>query len=312
MRPYYSFVTGIAGWLGFAYYQHLSQIDAVLYPPPSLWRSVSLLVLLFLSWGVNQIINDFLGLKEDRINAPHRPMVTGALPVGPALSLSVGLMVLSTVYAWWGLNPWAAGLIWVGAGFNVLYNFSKATGLGANLVFGLMISVSTLFGFVAAGEAPLPFHDDFFLVLMAGVALLNGLLTYYTYFKDYHGDRQTGQNTLVVQLGLERARYAALVLSLVPVTALVALKVSTNLPFSVEFLILATLTTGLHVTTGVLFFRHPQGRRSYTSLKANFQAGVCGQAAMMALFTPWLGSLLFVVSFLAIHLLFNLHQDEEA
>ena len=44
--------------------------------------------MLFLSWGINQIINDYLGLKEDRVNAPNRPMVTGELDPGKALVLT--------------------------------------------------------------------------------------------------------------------------------------------------------------------------------------------------------------------------------
>ena len=65
MRLYYAFITGISGWIGVAFYHFLfpDRADA--------WRSALILCLLFLSWGINQIINDYLGLKEDRINAPQ-------------------------------------------------------------------------------------------------------------------------------------------------------------------------------------------------------------------------------------------------
>ena len=56
MRLYYAFVTGIAGWLGVSFY-NFCMPDNFNYT-----RSGIILVMLFLSWGVNQIINDYLGL----------------------------------------------------------------------------------------------------------------------------------------------------------------------------------------------------------------------------------------------------------
>ncbi|MDD3927632.1 MAG: ubiquinone biosynthesis protein UbiA, partial [bacterium] len=70
MRIYYAFVTGITGWVGVSLYHRLMP-DHVNY-----MRSAMILLVLFLCWGVNQIFNDYLGLQEDRINAPNRPMVT--------------------------------------------------------------------------------------------------------------------------------------------------------------------------------------------------------------------------------------------
>ena len=83
MRLYYAFITGIAGWVGVSYYYYIRP-DSVDH-----WRGAVILAVLFLSWGINQIINDYLGLAEDRINAPHRPMVTGELNPRAALVVSV-------------------------------------------------------------------------------------------------------------------------------------------------------------------------------------------------------------------------------
>src|SRR5512143_3082140 len=71
MRLYYSFVTGIAGWLGVAYYEYLAANPAfrTVEVAPAPEKKLIILLILFLSWGVNQIINDYLGLTEDRINA---------------------------------------------------------------------------------------------------------------------------------------------------------------------------------------------------------------------------------------------------
>ena len=58
MRLYYAFITGIAGWIGVSFYQFCmpaAQDHA---------RNAAILAILFLSWGVNQIINDYLDRKS--------------------------------------------------------------------------------------------------------------------------------------------------------------------------------------------------------------------------------------------------------
>ena len=63
MRPYTFFITGIAGLIGM-----LLVSSSV-----SLLQKIVVLLLLFSSYGVNQVINDLIGMKEDKINAPNRP-----------------------------------------------------------------------------------------------------------------------------------------------------------------------------------------------------------------------------------------------
>ena len=55
MRLYYAFITGIAGWIGVSFYGFCmpEHVDLV--------RNGLILVMLFLSWGINQIVNDYLG-----------------------------------------------------------------------------------------------------------------------------------------------------------------------------------------------------------------------------------------------------------
>ena len=121
MRLYYSFVTGMAGWLGVAYYEYLasSPTERSIEIVPSPEKKLMILALLFLSWGINQIINDFLGLKEDRINAPHRPMVTGELNPRGALILSLALILVSAAVTWFFLEPVAVVFLFAGVILNV-------------------------------------------------------------------------------------------------------------------------------------------------------------------------------------------------
>jgi geranylgeranylglycerol-phosphate geranylgeranyltransferase len=315
MRLYYSFVTGVAGWLGLAYYEYLQQNSLIEGAPLSIWKKVLILFLLFVSWGINQIINDFLGLKEDRINAPHRPMVSGKLKARPAVLFSLFLMLLATAASLIYLSTAAAILIWVGAGMNVIYNFSKSWGLWANIVFGVMIAISPLFGFFAsAPKLQIPWTSNF-LWLVGGVILLNALLTYYTYFKDYKGDKAVGQDTLVVRLGLRRSRRLALVFAMFPpvfFTLFYVQIIYSQGDGSVIFPLLAILTSMLHLYTGIQYFRNPVGEKTYHLLKFNFQAGVCGQAVLISSFAPVLGVVLFFISFAMIWILFSGYKDAKA
>ena len=114
MRLYYSFVTGIAGWIGVSYYQYISDpkyfnplsdfMPSVEIPTPDI-KKIVILVFLFLGWGINQIINDYLGRKEDRINAPERPMVTGELHPQIAMAVSISLLFITLIVTWFFLEP---------------------------------------------------------------------------------------------------------------------------------------------------------------------------------------------------------------
>ena len=100
MRLYFAFITGIAGWIGVSFYQFCMPEHA------SYTRDALILFMLFMSYGVNQVINDYFGQAEDRINAPNRPMITGALDPTSALLLSVGLLLIVLAISWF-LSPWS-------------------------------------------------------------------------------------------------------------------------------------------------------------------------------------------------------------
>lgn len=314
MRLYYSFVTGIAGWLGVIYYEYVSRFPSVTFEvTPAESKKGLILLLLFLSWGVNQIVNDYLGLEEDRINAPHRPMVTGELEAIPALWLSGVLLVLGVVVTWVYLEPLAVVFLIGGVMLNVVYEYAKAHGIWANIIFGLMISTATLYGACASGPIRGDFFGSDFLSVLLLVVLLNGVMTYYTYFKDYRGDRRAGKNTLIVRYGLKRSRVHALLLVFVPTCSLLLLKECgyLSVQFNPTFILLWAGVFCMHLLTGILFYLCPKGKNSYRFLGINFQACVCGQTALMALFDPFAARYPFVVSFVLVGLLFQLHSDHK-
>ncbi|MCE5197980.1 MAG: UbiA family prenyltransferase [Armatimonadota bacterium] len=217
-RLYYAFVTGIAGWVGVSSY-HWLMPGHVNYT-----RSSIILAMLFLSWGINQIFNDYLGLPEDRINAPNRPMVTGELNAKWSLWLSSALLIGVLIVSFY-LNPWSLIPVIAGVLLNILYEYAKAWSLIGNLIFGLSIAMCTAYGFLAAGPNPDPVFTSNRICAFVLVAILNGLMTYYTYFKDYEGDKSAGKRTFIVKHGLKVARQAGIVGAFLPTLGLSSLSI---------------------------------------------------------------------------------------
>ncbi len=316
MRLYYSFVTGIAGWIGVAYYELLanSPTEKTIEVMPSQEKKIVILFMLFLSWGINQIINDYLGLKADKINAPDRPMVTGELNANKALGLSILILIIASVITWFYLEPIAVLFLLAGVVLNIIYEYAKGHSILGNIVFGLMITMATLYGAHACGPTQASFLAPHRLSGLILVWVINGLMTFYTYFKDYHGDKAVGKKTLVVKYGLQNARFIALFATFLPTITFFVLKVTGMLWIEINntFIILGCLTIFLQGWTGVLYYRDPTGPRTYESLKTNFRACVCGEATIVAFFNPDLAMWLFIMSYVFVGFLFDLHGNQKA
>jgi len=310
MRLYYAFITGITGWVGVAFYHFLKPEQT------EVWRSVLILLLLFLSWGVNQIVNDYLGLPEDRINAPHRPMVTGELAVKPALILTAFLLA-ATLVASYLLSPWASLAAALGIALNVLYEYAKAWSFLGNLVFGLMIAMCAIFGFFACGPVPDGLITSNRLCGLAIIVAANGLMTFFTYFKDYQGDLLTGKRTFIARHGLRIGRVAGLVGTALLFLLLILFIFVGWLPpedilFPRSFIFCCLVAAFLQFWNVYLFFRNPTGRATYFNLQYNFRACVATEIALIALFNETLALYLLIVSYILIGFLFAFHKDEKA
>jgi len=316
MRLYYSFVTGIAGWIGVAYYEHMAKghIERTNEIVPSIEQKVFILVMLFLSWGINQIINDFLGLKEDRINAPDRPMVTGELNPKLALLVSISLLFLCATFTAIYLEPVAIIFLIAGVLLNVFYEYAKGYGILGNIVFGLMITMATLFGAYAAGPTESTFLQSHRISGLILIWVINSLMTFYTYFKDYEGDKAAGKNTLVVKYGLNRSRILAIGAAFITFIVFMFLKFTNLLWIDINntFITLGILTVFLQIWTGSKYYKNPSGVETYSSLEINFQACACGQSAIIAFFNPTLAIWLFIFSYIFVGFLFQLHVNPKS
>ena len=310
MRIYFGFITGIAGLLGLSFYEFLNPGSL------SFGRTTLILAALFSAYGVNQVINDYFGLKEDRVNAPNRPMVTGQLDPTVAIltsgALIAGLSVMSVF-----LNPWSIAPLIAGVALNLLYEAAKGRGLVGNLVFGMSIASCSFYGFMAAGPLPVPFVTPNRVASVTLVVLLNALMTYYTYFKDFEGDKAAGKRTFVVAHGLRAARYAGVVGAFLPTLAFFGFMYAEWMPWrdilhKSEFVYCGVMTLFLQLWTAVLFFRNPSGARTYFSLVTNIRACVAGQVTLIAVFNGTLALYLMSGSYILIGFLFDLHKDPKA
>jgi geranylgeranylglycerol-phosphate geranylgeranyltransferase len=303
MRPYLFFATGIAGWLGIAF----SGIEV------NILKKILVLFLLFSSWGINQIINDYLGIKEDRINAPKRPMVSGELNIKYALITTFILFLLGAAISYL-LNPYALIIYLIGYAFNIIYEYLKSIPFLGNLWFGVLLSVCPIYGALAIGNQTLLevlSNKDLMSVTLL-IALMFSTMTFFTYYKDYKGDRLAGKKTLVVLLTPERAKYLNFLMALIPYIILfIILYTKTWQPvLNTYFIILGSISFIFIFYTAFSLFKNPKGKRTSGVMKWNFSGTVSFGISFLALVNPLLSIILFIIGFLAVYYLFVFLQTE--
>lgn len=314
MRLYYAFVTGIPGWIGVAFYEHIAMNFKTVEVIPSKEKKFIILLLLFLSWGINQIINDYLGFKEDKINAPNRPMVTGDLPAKKALFVSAVLIIITGIIIIFYLESIAVVPLILGVILNIIYEFAKGYGLLGNITFGLMISMCPIFGYLACGPVNKPYFTYSRISVLFLIFITNALMTYFTYFKDYKGDKAAGKKTIIVEYGLRKGRIFGIIGSFLPSLSFIFIYCNNLITARINtmFIVLGTAAALLHILTGILYYKYPIGKKTYYCLSFNFRACVCGQAALIALFNQTLSLILFISSYILVGYLFNLYSDSKA
>lgn len=290
MRVYLFFLSGMAGYAGVAYAGGTVAFDTML-----------ILLVVFLGWGVNQVINDILGLKEDRINAPHRPLVTGELPLKAAIIISALLFVAGLTITVL-INIHAIWLYLVVFALNMIYEYAKGIPLLGNLVFGLLMPITFVYGYMCAGGE---FIDQSLLGVYLAFFLANFSLCFFTYYKDYEGDKNAKKKTLVVLLSPDKARYLNFIFSLLPFGALLFMPLEPNK----LFIIFMGLTFLMFQYTAWAFFKAPLGNKTYYNLQWNYLAAVLYEVSFIVLVQPLLGVLLYVLSFVGVAGLFRLHKN---
>lgn len=302
MRPYTFFITGISGLIGML----------IVSSSVNLLQKLVVLILLFSSYGINQIINDLIGTKEDKINAPKRPLISGELNKRKAIIVTIFIFLIGAVLTYW-FNPYALIIYFLGYSANFIYEYLKRIPYVGNLWFGLMISLATVYGALAITNLTLinTLSNINLLYSTILVALSSSTMCYFTYFKDSKGDKQEKINTLPVILKKKYIKYFNFLMSIIPFLFLVLLfhfklwlLESNNI-----FLILIGIT---FLLTQYMSYLHSKNLSDYRkALELNFECGVLFQISLIALTYPLLAIILFLFSFLIIKLIFNrMYKDE--
>ena len=175
--------------------------------------------ILFFGWGLNQIINDYLGQQADKINAPQRPLAAGKLDPKPALSLTFGLFLLGLFISL--KLSFNAGLAYLLIFLlNLSYERLKRLFLG-NAGYGLMLSLCVYYGAVwNIGSFGFNWLNHKILTVAALVWAINYVFAFFSDFKDAQGDKLSGVRNAAVFFTSNIYKRLCLLLSTMPLLML--------------------------------------------------------------------------------------------
>ncbi len=297
MRLYYGFVTATTVLVGLCLahgtYNEL-QLSWSLSGLPWTRRGVVLLAMGFFAWGFNQIFSDWYDRKEDAINAPHRPMVTGDLKPLPAFAVS-SLGLLAIAAAGWMMSPWTLLFLAAGGALNIAYSLVKRIPVLNCLVYACAISCCALFAIAGVtGRCP-NIHE--LLFVMDWIVPFHFLMCHNSYYKDIAGDRATGVRTLQTTW----PKVAKFVSVYCPLLAV--LRMNVVLWFNMPLFLLSIVIVAL-----VLAFQHLISRgRFHRATCLN-----CQLCVLLLHFSCWTATWpSAIASLVAIQILFLWYDDEK-
>lgn len=205
------------------------------------------------------ILNDYFDLEVDRVNAPQRPLPSGAVTPTEVLLLTALVTFLglsAALFIGWGAFVFAFAIWLVG----VLYNWRfKQAGLPGNLMVAVSVGSTFIFGGLAVGR-PFEIRVWFFALIAFLIDLAEEIAGD---AMDAEGDRLRGSRSLAILLGKRAAlRIVAVLFILVVLLA--------TLPFFLGWMgggyLIAVLAAGawtLLSTAQLVSSRTPEaGRRS--------------------------------------------------
>jgi 4-hydroxybenzoate polyprenyltransferase len=146
------------------------------------------------------IANQIVGIEEDKINKPDRPLVAGAISVHDAFIRLVYSIVAYSLVGWWfGVLEWA--LLW--QVFIVLNNFSRLDKYW--FTKNLIVGIAALAQVAAAWQLVTPITPVAWnwILMMGGVW---STLVAVQDFRDIEGDRAIGRNTFPMVFGETASR----------------------------------------------------------------------------------------------------------
>ncbi|MBI4706815.1 MAG: UbiA family prenyltransferase [Candidatus Omnitrophica bacterium] len=263
-------------------------IGVVNFWPVNTARTIIILVILFFGWGVNQVVNDCLGQKEDTHNAPRRPLITGMLNLKFAIWLSMWLFIFGLIITFF-LNPRACLIYIFIFLLNIAYQQKKHLPLLGNIIFGLLLAPCVYYAGLCANP-----KNTFAIFLdprLAAMAILiwqiNFLLCFYSDFKDYAGDKLAGIRTFVVALGAKKASVVGLLLLSAPFSSFLYFSQVNAIAKINPPALMLLISSGITLFyQAIIFITSPAQQKSIVNLKWFILGVVFFETAVLLLVLP--------------------------
>jgi geranylgeranylglycerol-phosphate geranylgeranyltransferase len=164
---------------------------------PSLPQAAFGFLVSFLLAGSSMVINDIIDLQIDMVNAPDRPLPSGAVSTGSAKVFAAALTIMGVLSAA-ALSPYALAVAVATFFISLAYNlYGKKLGLPGNLMVAFCIAVPFLFGGMAVSSIlDVNVAVFFLLAFLASVGreITKGMA-------DIEGDRLKGIKTVALANG---------------------------------------------------------------------------------------------------------------
>jgi 4-hydroxybenzoate polyprenyltransferase len=150
------------------------------------------------------LLNQIVGVDEDRVNKPDRPIPSGAVSLaGARVRFVIALAALLAVGQWLGVLAWAAAwallILLADLGGWARHWLTKNVGV---VGIGALVQLAAAWRLAAPGVA-MPWRTIFVLSGLLGVSMC------IQDFRDIAGDRATGRRTLPIALGENPARWVS-------------------------------------------------------------------------------------------------------
>ncbi|MBV6510998.1 MAG: 4-hydroxybenzoate octaprenyltransferase [Ignavibacteriaceae bacterium] len=164
---------------------------------PGLLSALSGFFSIFLLSAAILVLNDYFDIESDKINAPHRPIPSGAVTPAEALIWAVVLFVSGIGLSYlMGMIAFATALAVALTGF--LYNRKyKKSGLPGNLMVSFSVGMTFIYGGISVG---MPFnHTAWFFGLIAALIDLGEEIA--ADAMDAEGDKLINSKSIAIRYG---------------------------------------------------------------------------------------------------------------
>ncbi|MFB2970608.1 UbiA family prenyltransferase [Aerosakkonema sp. BLCC-F183] len=199
------------------------------------------------------ISNQIVGIEEDRINKPHRPLVKGSVSLlGAKVRLVVSMVLFGLVGWWFGVLEWA--LLWQGCIF--LHNLGS--GSKHWITKNLFMGEGALAQLAAAWQLVTPITSIAWqwILVVAGVWLF---LAAIQDLRDIDGDRAIGRNTFPIAFGETTSRVVLTSgFGLLPFVIHFALMVPAGLTWNVILCDIVLAVISFTIAARIVSFRLPK------------------------------------------------------